>query len=231
MSNKTKKKKKLNIAILFSGRLTSFDLHYDNIMKYLVQNNNVDFYAGISTEPINKQLKKPFNKLYKPISFKYSTKKLIEPVGGWDNVKANKGMSQIKKNPMFMWRNRDNVKNLLTKSKKKYDWIISTRLDVYYTEKLDYKKLDENSLNIPKIADYGGYQDKIAIGKKSLIIQYLDLYVNMKEYLKTKPIDPEPLLKYHLTIKEIPVKRINLNHKIFPKVSQKNKIKNSAFNG
>ena len=217
--------KKLNIAILFSGRLTSFDRHYDNIMENLVQNNNVDFYAGISTEPINKELKKSFIELYKPKSWKYSTKKLIEPIGGWDNVKANKGMTHIKKNPMFMWRNRDNVKNQLKKSKKRYDWIISTRLDVYYNEKLDYSKLDEKSLNIPKLADYGGYQDKIAIGKKKFILEYLDLYSNMKEYLKTRPVDPEPLLKYHLRVKEIPVKRINLNHKIFPKVSQKNKIK------
>ena len=75
-------------------------------------------------------------------------------------------MAPIKKNPMFMWRNRDNVMNLFSKSKKKYDWIISTRLDVYYTEKLDFKKLDDKKINIPLLADYGGYQDKIAIGKK-----------------------------------------------------------------
>ena len=78
-------------------------------------------------------------------------------------------MEPIKKNPMFMWRNRDNVMELFKKSKKKYDWVISTRLDVYYDEKLNFNKLSRDKINIPLLADYGGYQDKIAIGKKNIM--------------------------------------------------------------
>ena len=220
------KKDKLNIAILFSGRLTSYDKHYNNIMNNIVQGNNVDFYAGISTEKINKELLKDFIKLYKPVKWKYSSSPLIKPEGGWDNVKANKEMKFIKKNPMFMWRNRHNVMDLYKKSKKKYDWIISTRLDLYYTEKLNYNLLDDNKINIPNDADYGGYQDKIAIGKKDTMMKYLNLYKYMKNYLKKKPINPEPLLKYHLLQQKVPVKRIIFKHNIFPKVPHKMKIKN-----
>ena len=215
---------KLNIAILFSGRLTSNDKHYNNIMDNLVQGNNVDFYAGISTEKINEELLKDFIKLYNPVKWKYSSSKLIEPEGGWDNVKANKEMKPIKKNPMFMWRNRHNVRELSKNIRKKYDWIISTRLDVYYTEKLNYNSLDENKINIPKDADYGGYQDKIAVGKKDTMMEYLNLYKHLKHYLKTKPINPEPLLKHHLLQQSVPVNRITLKHKIFPKVPHKKKI-------
>ena len=225
---RTQKKKsdnKLNIAILFSGRLTSYDKHYKNIMDNLVQDNNVDFYAGISTEPINDELLDGFVKMYKPKKVKKSDKDLLDI--DWDNVKANKQMTPIKKNPMFMWRNRDNVMRLFGKSKKKYDWVISTRLDVYYTEKLDFKKLDAKKINIPLLADYGGYQDKIAIGKKDTIIKYLDLYDNMKEYLKKKPVNPEPLLKYHIQQKNLPVKRISLKHNIYPKVPLKRKVANA----
>ena len=216
---------KLNIAILFSGRLTSYDKHYKNIMDHLVQGNNVDFYAGISTEPINDELLDGFVKMYKPKKVKKSDKELLDI--NWDNVKANEYMTPIKKNPMFMWRNRDNVMNIFKKSKKKYDWIISTRLDVYYTEKLDFKKLDAKKINIPLLADYGGYQDKIAIGTKDTIIKYLDLYDNMKEYLKKKPVNPEPLLKYHIQQKNLPVHRISLKHYIYPKVPQKRKAANA----
>ena len=219
---------KLNIAILFSGRLTSYDKHYKNIMDHLVQGNNVDFYAGISTEPINDELLDGFVKMYKPKKVKKSDKELLDI--DWDNVKANKQMQPIKKNPMFMWRNRDNVMELFKNTKKKYDWIISTRLDVYYTEKLDYSILDSNKINIPLLADYGGYQDKIAIGKKDAIIKYLDLYDNMKEYLKKKPVNPEPLLKYHIQQKNLPVKRISLKHNIYPKVPLKRKVANAQSN-
>ena len=225
---RTQKKKsdnKLNIAILFSGRLTSYDKHYKNIMDNLVQGNNVDFYAGISTEPINDELLDGFVKMYKPKKVKKSDKDLLDI--DWDNVKANEYMTPIKKNPMFMWRNRDNVMNIFKKSKKKYDWVISTRLDVYYTEKLDFKKLDAKKINIPLLADYGGYQDKIAIGTKDTIIKYLDLYDNMKEYLKKKPVNPEPLLKYHIQQKNLPVNRISLKHYIYPKVPQKRKAANA----
>ena len=224
-TQKRKSDNKLNIAILFSGRLTSYDKHYKNIIDNLVQGNNVDFYAGISTEPINDELLDGFVKMYKPKKVKKSDKELLDI--DWDNVKANEYMTPIKKNPMFMWRNRDNVMNIFKKSKKDYDWVISTRLDVYYTEKLDFKKLDAKKINIPLLADYGGYQDKIAIGKKDTIMKYLDLYDNMKEYLKKKPVNPEPLLKYHIQQKNLPVQRISLKHYIYPKVPQKRKAANA----
>ena len=216
---------KLNIAILFSGRLTSHDKHYNNIMKNIVQGNNVDFYAGLSTEPINNELLPAFKKLYKPIKVRKSSRPLLDI--NWDKVKSNLNMEPIKKNPMFMWRNRDNVMELFKKSKKKYDWVISTRLDVYYDEKLNFNKLSRDKINIPLLADYGGYQDKIAIGKKNIILDYLDLYNNMSEYLKVKPINPEPLLKYHIQQKNLPVQRIHLKHKIYPKVPLKRKVANA----
>jgi len=126
---------KKKIAILLSGRLTSYDKHYQNIMDNLVQDYDVDFYAGISTEPINKKLLDGFLKMYKPKKWKYSDKPLLDIE--WDKVKANKQMTPIKKNPMYMWRNRDNVRELLMSSKVNYDWVISTRVDVFYKEKLN----------------------------------------------------------------------------------------------
>ena len=220
------KKKKMKIAILLSGRLTSYDKHYQNIMDNLVQGNDVDFYAGISTEPINKKLLDGFLKLYKPKKWKYSDKPLLDIE--WDKVKANKQMTPIKKNPMYMWRNRDNVRELLRRepSKVKYDWVISTRADLFYKEKLDYNDLEADKLNIPRLADYGGYQDKIAIAKKPLMLEYLDLYDNMKTYLvdKKRSVNPETLLKYHIDkAKNIPVHRMSLKHDIFPKVALKKK--------
>ena len=57
-------------------------------MDNLVQGNNVDFYAGISTEPINDELLDGFVKMYKPKKVKKSDKDLLDI--DWDNVKANK---------------------------------------------------------------------------------------------------------------------------------------------
>ena len=219
----------MKIAILLSGRLTSYDKHYDNIIKNLVPKGaQVDFYAGLSKEPINDELVGGFKKLYKPKTIKKSSQPLLKI--NWDKVKSNKEMELIKKNVMFMWRNRDTLRRVVKKFKpQQYDWIISTRPDVYYSNKLNYSQLDPNSINIPQGADYNGYQDKIAIGKKEIMLKYLNLYNNMEKYLEEdkKAINPEPLLKYHLKKQNVPVVRILLSHKIFPKVSNKDKQKNN----
>ena len=60
----------MKILIVFSGRLTSYDKHYQNIMDNLVQDNEVDFIAGISNELINDKLIESFKNLYNPIILK-----------------------------------------------------------------------------------------------------------------------------------------------------------------
>ena len=89
----------MNIAVLFSGRLTNYDLNYESL-EYLVQDNSVDFYSSVSDEEINKNLMDDFQTIYHPVSLIKSDGKLFEPVGGWENVKSNSHMSPIKK----MWR-------------------------------------------------------------------------------------------------------------------------------
>ena len=54
-------------------------------MDNLVQGNNVDFYAGISTEPVNDDLINGFIKMYKPKKIKKSNKKLLDI--DWDRLK------------------------------------------------------------------------------------------------------------------------------------------------
>tara|TARA_R110001592_G_C12907199_1_gene727246 strand:- start:65 stop:715 length:651 start_codon:yes stop_codon:yes gene_type:complete len=213
----------MKILIILSGRLKSFDIHHKNILDCLVQDNQVDFIASISNEPINDDLIDAFKELYNPIEIIKSNGILFEPYQGWTNVKANKEMRLYKKNVAYMWKNRSLVNDYI---KDDYDWIISTRVDVRYKDKLDYNALIEDAVNIPHYGDYGGYQDKIAIAKPKLIKMYLDLYNNMKEYLIKKPINPEPLLKYHCDVQNIPVHRMHLKCRIYPKGSIKQKAEN-----
>ena len=220
------KKKPKRIAILLSGRLTSYDKHYQNIIDTFGDGYEIDFYAGISEEPINKELLDGFLKLYKPKKWAYSDQPLLDI--DFSKVKSGKNLAPIRKNVMFMWRNRDKVRTLLKSSNIRYDWIISTRLDIFYKNKLDYSDLDASAVNIPKGSDFGGYQDKIAIAKEPLMLSYLDVYDNLMRYVvdDKRTIEPETLIKYHLgnKYKNIPVKRISLEHQIYPKVRLKQKI-------
>mgnify|MGYP003677466685 CR=1 FL=1 len=135
----------------------------------MVQDNNVDFYASVSDEEINLNLIDDFQTIYQPLSLIKSDGKLFMPVGGWENVKSHSNMAPIKKNVAYMWKNRLNVQKELLKHNKKYDWIISTRVDLKYFKDLDYSLLDPDAINIPFGSEFNGYQDKIAIGKSEMI--------------------------------------------------------------
>ncbi len=221
-----KKPKKMKIAIVISGRLTSYDKHYQGIMENLVQGNDVDFYAGISTEPINERLLDGFLKLYKPIAWAISDKPLFDI----DFKKEKERMppnSAPPQSTVFQARNRDKSRELLMSKNIRYDWIISTRADVYYKNKLDYSELDPSVVNIPNGANYGGIQDKIAIAKKPLMLRYLNMYDYLAEHitLPRKNLLAEKTLMNYLKKFKIPVKRMTLDHQIFPKVPHKQKLK------
>jgi len=219
-----KPKKKKTIAILLSGRLTSYDKHYQGIMDNLVQGNDVDFYAGISTEPINERLLDGFLKMYKPVAWAISDKPLFDIDFKKEKEKMPKGSSPPQ-STVYQARNRDKSRSLLMKSKVNYDWIISTRTDLYYKNKLNYDELDSEFVNIPLGAEHGGIQDKIAIAKKPLILRYLNMYDYLEEHIKKKNLAPERTLNTYLKKFKIPVKRITLGHQIYPKVKQSDKLK------
>ena len=221
---KSKPSRKMKIAIVISGRLTSYDKHYQGIMENLVQDYDVDFYAGISEEPINKRLLDGFLKMYKPVAWAVSDKPLFD-------IDFKKEKERLPKNAappqstVYQARNRDKSRSLLMKSKVKYDWIISTRADVYYKNKLNYDELDADKVNIPEGANFGGIQDKIAIAKKPLILRYLNMYDYLPEYIKKKNLQAEKALNNYLKTFKIPVKRITLGHQLFPKVKLSDKLK------
>lgn len=218
------KKKKLKIAIVISGRLTSYDKHYQGIMDNLVQGNDVDFYAGISTEPINERLLDGFLKMYKPIAWAISDKPLFDIDFKKEKEKMPKDAAPPQ-STVFQARNRDKSRELLMSKNIKYDWIISTRADVYYKNKLDYSELDPSVVNVPNGANFGGIQDKIAIAKKPLMLRYLNMYDYLEEHIKKKNLHAEKTLNNYLKKFKIPVKRMTLGHQIFPKVPNKQKLK------
>lgn len=217
-------KKPKRIAIVISGRLTSYDKHHQNIIETFGDGYIIDFYAGISTEPINERLLDGFLKLYKPIAWAISDKPLFD-------IDFKKEKERMPKNAappqstVFQARNRDKSRELLMSKNIRYDWIISTRADVYYKNKLDYSELDPSVVNIPNGANYGGIQDKIAIAKKPLILRYLNMYDYLEEHIKKTHLHAEKTLNKYLKKFKIPVKRMTLGHQLFPKVPHKQKLK------
>ena len=220
----------MKVALVFSGRLTSCEEHYKNILCNFGFQNSYEVFLGMSCEPCNDELFHKFIELYHPKKIIESDGKIAEPLCGWDNIKGNEFTKSTIKQPAFMWYNRhiifEEVKNYL---KTNFDLVVSLRCDVKYEETLNLDELsvlNDNTIYIPKGADYGGYQDKIAMGTPLAMEKYFNLYSNLNNLVSpTKSMNPEPLLKRHLKQQKVNVVRINLKHQIYPKVSQKEKLK------
>lgn len=232
----------MRVALIFSGRLTSCDIHHKNIIDKIVghhsydvflgTHHNYEVFLGMSCEKCNDALFHKFIDLYKPKKIIESDDNIQEPLCGWENIKGNEFTKKTIKNPVRMWYNRhiifEEVKNYL---KGNFDLVVSLRCDVNYFENLNFDDLglclDDNTIYIPGGADYGGYQDKIAFGSPHAMEKYFNLYNNLNNLVsEKKSMNPEPLLKRHLKQTKVNVKRIEFKHQIHPKISQKQKVKN-----
>ena len=54
----------MKIAILYAGRIKSFDVYYNNLLKYIIKDNDVDIFL-YHNKILNENLE-PFIELYKP---------------------------------------------------------------------------------------------------------------------------------------------------------------------
>tara|TARA_R110000796_G_scaffold115376_3_gene227310 strand:- start:1648 stop:2475 length:828 start_codon:yes stop_codon:yes gene_type:complete len=216
------------VAIVFSGRLSGFKENLENIKENLFTGDfEFDVYATFSDEPkvntpeLIKLFKTTFSKQIKKITF--SDGVVFTPEGGWENVKGNQAMKAIPKNVARMWFNRTQAFSLVP---NKYDFVLSTRIDLVYKNPVNYSKLKTGILYIPTKADYGGYQDKMSYGDYNTMKIYMTLYDKMPMLLKKYKINPETLLKNYLNLEKVKIVRTDLGQVISPKVPQKQKIAN-----
>ena len=162
----------MKIAILYSGRIENYHTYYNNVKKYIVQNNDVDFFLSHSKE-LNEDLT-GFIELYKP-------KIVIE-----ESVYFN-GQTQHY-NGVCMFINRHRIftafKKYCSDNNIVYDFIMVYRIDLMTLQKINFEefiKNDDNLLYIPNLNHSGGINDFLAIGNMTSIEKYcnLILYYNI----------------------------------------------------
>lgn len=217
----------MKIAILFSGRININKEIHNNFLTNCVQNHEIDIFIS-HNKTNNKKVIESFKNLYKPIIITENNETYIN-LDKYPTIKENTRRTSM----LYMYENRNNVWNkfeeYVKKTNKKYDLIVSTRNDLWFNDKIDYKSLkqmvDKNYICIPNPefdfpTSLGGINDHYAIGNYDTISIYLKLYKSLIELLDSGvTLHPETLLFVYLTKQKLEIHRFLIDYKIFRDVN------------
>lgn len=205
------------IAILFYGRINKCRENYENIKKYLIdnnlKNNKIDIYLSCDNGSTYDLI--DFIRLYNPIN--YCNESKIYDLSLY-NKYSSKNRAVVVTNMIPHFINLQKVFKLLELSNIKYDLIVSTRLDIIYSEEVNLNKFIYNNscIIIPNTQDHGGgINDQIAIGYFHIMKIYMNIYENLIDHLKNGVIKhPENLIMAQIIFNNIKIHRFNLSYEI-----------------
>jgi hypothetical protein len=165
----------MKIAILYSGRILNYDTYYNNLNKYIVKENDVDYFLSHSKE-LNEDLT-GFMELYKP-------KIVID-----ENIDCDTSNTP-NYSVMCMFYNRYRLfkafKKYCQDNSVNYDIIMVYRLDILAISEINFgimNELNDNVLYVPNIRHSQGINDFIAIGNFVAIEKYCNLFAHYNELL------------------------------------------------
>ena len=210
----------MRIAVLFSGRINRYKEHYENIKMAIGQDHEIHFFLSHSPE-CDENLN-DFYHIYQPKTLN------DRPIQYLDVSMYKCHPESNSHNMMCMWYNRlrvfNDMKQYMNETSTWYDLVISSRLDIWCYQLLDYNlmdpdKLTDSDIYVPEGCDWGGLNDQMAIGNFYAMEKYMTLYENMNEILDELMITlgtygPEPVLKTHLKHQTMTVHRFRLEYKL-----------------
>jgi hypothetical protein len=98
-----------------------------------------------------------------------------------------------------MIKSRSRFNEMIDEMGVNYDRVIFSRLDVEYDGVVNLDGLNLDKLSIPDFHNWGGYNDRFAVGNRENMRDYFSLYNHIKEYEGYgHELHAESTMKYHL---------------------------------
>jgi hypothetical protein len=164
----------MKIAILYAGRIESYDEYYSNLKKYILKENDVDFFL-YHNKILNEDLS-GFIELYKP-------KIVID-----EYINEDLPIVPAHYNGMSMFYSRyylfKKFKDYCSENIIHYDAVMVYRLDLLALHDICFEHLtyDDNTIYLPNLRHSQGLNDFMAIGNMNSIEKYCHLaqdYTNL----------------------------------------------------
>jgi hypothetical protein len=194
-------------------------VHNEEFTNKFIKDMNV---GGINVEQVEakkeffKYPKRPESDYTRVYSMYYHNKKCFDMMEKY-SIKKN-----IKFDIVVKYRSDiDNgvaVKQIIPSITNYYTNNYTDNTDIICVPSLFYKplindKLEDNVIYIPNNFDWGGINDQIAYGKVDIMKKYCECVDNIEKICELGMIfHPETLLKTHLLINRLHVKRVDFNY-------------------
>ena len=203
----------MRIAILVYGRLNKCVEHYNNIIKSVGDNHDIDFF--LSSDNSSETLLNDFISLYKPILYTnnpiyYNYDLSKYPVNPNYNINFhNMTCHFINKNRVIAL-----LETYVNKTNIQYEAVVSLRIDCVFKCPLVIGDLKDNTIYIPHGYDYveNGINDQIAMGKLDVMKKYN--YINPIYLLDNKLSIPHPesLTYANILFNKLNIKRVSCQY-------------------
>lgn len=178
----------MRIALLFAGRIKTFEHCYETFKKYIsepLKEHDIDSF--LSHNVINKSDDiETFSKLYNVKSYEETDMNDTSYYEKHVKLHSSKGSSYIS---FTMHYNIHNSFSIMEKysiaNNIKYDLVIYMRADQHFESPLLLPStIEDNTVYIPDIYDYTGLNDQFAYGNFEAMKKYCSLYLNIEKYYK-----------------------------------------------
>lgn len=213
----------MKIALSYSGFIRSFSKAFDNHLNTVIQDFDCDIYCHmwdsfgfgrigeiydsrydkISMYEIDNLLSK-----IKPTKFIFEKYEEFEPKLD-DLLKNNVKEFPFCKNVLSMHYKIYQSNDLILKSNIKYDIVIRLRPDHFLNQKINFKKIHENSIYTsltPSRNNGGGVNDQFAYGNLDSMKKYSNLYNNWHILNNNRRnCNPEHIFREHLEYEKLKI--------------------------
>lgn len=206
----------MRIALLFYGRIKHFDIHRSSWNK-LFNNHEVDVFFSTNPEINEGHDLSLFTKWYKPVAIDNRPNIRLDVEYAHIDFSKYKQVHDYKTqaNTLLQLCNKKRVADLLKghaeSAKKTYDFVILSRLDIP-CDTLDFSTFekDDTIFYIPEGRDHHGICDQFLVGTYNGMINFLQLYNSVIEYLENGcAYNPETIYKWHIEKSGYLIKRFN----------------------
>ena len=196
----------MNIAILFSDKISGFQRSIQKYREYIFENNPVHIFIAHNSCN-NEDLS--FLKAYANVHAFSGVYKMPDdgPITYLESYSDPTGYYLSS-----MWYHRylayKIMKDYSIINNVKFDIVISATTGLIITSTFNIYLPHENTIYIPNNSDYDGINDKFAYGS----MNSMEIYCNLYKNVKTRTRRPEILLNDYLMSTGININRIELNY-------------------
>jgi hypothetical protein len=223
-------------AILIYGYIASYRWQKENCDRFFTTfGKDIDIFLAHDPHSESYKYIEDFKKLYNPVCI------IDEPITEEDIyapymrnfLKTHRGFYYVKTNNMtkhYINKKRvvQLVKDYIKKTGKTYEFICTTRLDIYFNPPIQWDMFEKKNgtVYIPSGLDWGGLNDTLCIADLETIEKYAHIYDNSIKLLDSgcEPYSnfPEKLLDAHVKDIGLDVRRFEYKSNLRRMVAYKN---------